>query len=102
MGQLRLSFTAMRALDVLAHTGSLTEAAGELNVTPSAVSQLISTLERRLGVALVERGGARIRLTDPGRRYAKALHAAFRKIDRATESLAKQLQEVPPVEPPNR
>jgi LysR family transcriptional regulator, glycine cleavage system transcriptional activator len=91
MGQLRLSLTAMRALDVLAHSQSLTETARELNVTPSAVSQLISTLERRLGVKLVERGGARVRLTETGRRYARALHGAFRKIDRATESLAKEL-----------
>lgn len=92
MGQLRLSLTAMRALDVLAHSESLTETARELNVTPSAVSQLISTLERRLGVKLVERGGARVRLTETGRRYARALHGAFRKIDRATERLAKELQ----------
>ncbi len=92
MGQLRLSFTAMRALDVLAHQKSLTAAAQELNVTPSAVSQLISTLERRLGVALVERGKARLTLTDAGKRYARALHAAFRKIDQATERLAKEIQ----------
>ena len=42
-------------------------AADVLGVTTGAVSQQISAMESRLDVALVERVGRRVRLTDPGR-----------------------------------
>jgi DNA-binding transcriptional LysR family regulator len=45
---------------------SLASAARELDVTPSAVTQRLQDLERRVGVRLVERSGRRIALTDEG------------------------------------
>jgi len=61
----------MRVLREVATRGSMSAAADALNYTPSAVSQQIATLEREVGVALVERGPRSITLTDAGRALAE-------------------------------
>jgi DNA-binding transcriptional LysR family regulator len=48
---------------------SLTAAAGELQVTPAAVSKRLSSLESRLGVPLLNRTTRRLSLTEQGRTY---------------------------------
>jgi DNA-binding transcriptional LysR family regulator len=50
----------------LAHASSLAAAARELNVTPSAVTQRLQDLERRIGARLIDRRGRRVVLTDEG------------------------------------
>ncbi|CAD6002439.1 LysR family transcriptional regulator [Agreia sp. COWG] len=50
----------------LRERGSVTEVAEVLGKSPSAVSQQLKTLQRRVGVALVERHGRGVRLTDAG------------------------------------
>ncbi|HVO53274.1 MAG TPA: LysR substrate-binding domain-containing protein [Solirubrobacterales bacterium] len=57
----------VRVLVEVASQGSMAGAADALHYTPSAVSQQIATLEREVGVALVERGPRSITLTDAGR-----------------------------------
>ena len=54
----------LRVLHAVASSGSIHDAARELHVTPSAVSQQISKLERELHQALVEKNGRGVRLTD--------------------------------------
>src|SRR5436189_55921 len=59
-----------RRLDILqrfAMHGSIAAAAYELGYSASAVSQQLSTLEREVGVALIERTAHRANLTDAGR-----------------------------------
>jgi DNA-binding transcriptional LysR family regulator len=56
----------------IARTPSLAAAARQLDVTPSAVTQRLQELERRLGVRLVERRGRRPTMTAEG-----ALRAAL-------------------------
>ena len=51
-----LDYSALRAVAMVAQTGSFEKAAGVLNVTPSAVSQRVKQLEERLGVVLIARG----------------------------------------------
>jgi len=51
-----IDYPALRAVAMVAQTGSFERAAKVLNVTPSAVSQRIKGLEERLGAALIERG----------------------------------------------
>jgi len=66
-----LDVRRMRVLKEVSERGSIAAAADALNYTPSAVSQQIATLEREIGVALVERGPRSITLTDAGRSLAE-------------------------------
>jgi DNA-binding transcriptional LysR family regulator len=78
----------LRAFEAAARLGSFAGAATELNVTPSAVSQHVRSLELRLGKALFERHANGVRLSDRGRRYADELARAFALIDEATARFA--------------
>jgi DNA-binding transcriptional LysR family regulator len=57
--------TFVRVLD----RGSFSSAAKDLGITPSAVSKLVSRLEDRLGVRLLERSTRRLALTAEGERF---------------------------------
>lgn len=62
-----LSRPHLLALRELAAQGTMTAAADVLGVTTGAVSQQLAGMESRLGVALVQRVGRRVELTDAGR-----------------------------------
>jgi DNA-binding transcriptional LysR family regulator len=55
----------------VARRRSFTAAAAELGVTPSALSQAVRQLERRLGVTLLTRTTRSVALTEPGRRLVE-------------------------------
>ena len=55
-GIIMLDYPSMRAVALVAQTGSFEKAAQVLCVTPSAVSQRIKQLEERLGLVLIVRG----------------------------------------------
>ncbi|KQO61295.1 LysR family transcriptional regulator [Curtobacterium sp. Leaf261] len=55
----------------LADRGSVTAVAVATHRTPSAVSQQLQTLQRQVGVVLVERVGRGVRLTDAGHALAR-------------------------------
>jgi len=79
---------ALRAFEASARLMSVQQAARELNVTPSAVSQQVRNLERWVGFALLERGTRRLQPTTQGRAYQGALATAFEQIAEATASLS--------------
>lgn len=60
----------LAALAAVLRCGSFEQAAADLSVTPSAISQRIKALEERIGTALVKRG-APCTATDAGARLAK-------------------------------
>ena len=60
--------------------------AGELGVTPSAVSQAIRTLEARLGVALFVRTTRSVGLTEAGQRFLDRAGPAFEELVAAGEA----------------
>jgi len=61
--------TDLSFFSTLVKSGSLSAAAREFNVTPSAVSKWLAQLEARLGVRLVARNTRRISLTQEGEIY---------------------------------
>ncbi|MCA0320006.1 MAG: LysR family transcriptional regulator [Proteobacteria bacterium] len=67
--------------------GGFTAAADHLGLTPSAVSKVISRLEARLGVRLVERTTRRIALTAEGRTFYAAARGIIGAIDEAEASV---------------
>lgn len=60
---------AIAAFARVAHHASFTRAAAELGVSPSALSQTVRTLERRLGVRLLDRSTRRVGVTELGARF---------------------------------
>lgn len=66
----RIDVAHLAVLRALSEHGSVTAAARATSMSPSAVSQQLKVLQRRLGVVLVERVGRGVRLTDAGRALA--------------------------------
>ncbi len=61
-----LDLTALRAFVTVAETGGVTRAAGQLNLTQSAVSMQLKRLEEALGQSLLERSGRSVAPTPAG------------------------------------
>jgi DNA-binding transcriptional LysR family regulator len=78
----------LRLLRELAARGTVTAVADALAYTPSAVSQQLSALERDAGVALLERVGRGVRLTEAGRRLAAHADAIMARMEAAEADLA--------------
>jgi LysR family glycine cleavage system transcriptional activator len=70
-----------------ARLGSISRAAEQLGVTPSAVSQQIHTLEVQLGVTLMGKTGRRVVLTDAGERYFETITDQIEDIAEATATI---------------
>lgn len=79
--------SALRAFEAAARHLSLTQAAGELNVTPGALSHQIRGLEDMLGVKLFERRVRSIALTTAGKQLYPGLQIGFGHIRDAVASL---------------
>ena len=61
---------SLRSFEAVARLGSVTQAAKELHVTHSAISQQIKVLEEMLGVRLFTRHGRGVQINEEGRLYA--------------------------------
>lgn len=82
----------VRAFEAAARHGSFAQAAGELNVTPAAISRMVRLLEERLGVALFDRKANRLVPTEAGRAY----HVGLAPIFDALALLTEQVQGLSP------
>lgn len=71
----------------VAKTLSFSDAAGELFISQSAVSQSIKVLEKRLGVSLFARSTKRVALTKEGELLFKHIEPAVNLIDRGENQL---------------
>lgn len=81
------SLSGLRAFEAAARHLSVTLAAGELNVTPGAVSLQIRELEQSLDIRLFDRRPRQLALTEHGEGYFKAMRSAFRMMREATDEL---------------
>jgi LysR family glycine cleavage system transcriptional activator len=77
----------LRAFARAAETLSFKEAAAELNLSPSAVSRQIQSLEAHLGVTLFRRLNPGLELTTEGQRYLETVRRVLGELRRAQEGL---------------
>ncbi len=78
------SLRNIQAFIEVAATGSLNLAAENLNITASAVSHQIASLEHFLGKKLFSRSSKGVTLTAVGEKYLKEVSGALNMIGRAT------------------
>ncbi|MEX0283791.1 MAG: LysR substrate-binding domain-containing protein [Paracoccaceae bacterium] len=77
----------LRAFEAAARHLSFTGAARELNMTQSAVSQQIKSLEGYLGRPLFHRRPRALELTESGTTYLPVVRDAFRTLERGTRAI---------------
>jgi LysR family glycine cleavage system transcriptional activator len=83
----------IKAFEAAARNGSFAAAAGELNVSPAAISRMVHLLEERLGVALFERKANRLALTPTGHAYQTGLTTIFDALANLTSQVTAQAAE---------
>ena len=81
------SIASLRALEALDRLGSATAVAEELDLTQSAVSRQLQTLEAQIGVPLILRERKRMRLTPAAAAYAGEVRDALQQIAQASIKL---------------
>ncbi len=84
-GYRRLPLTALRTFEAAARRESFKDAAEELGVSPTTVSNQIRQLERDWGCQLFIRKTRQVVLTDTGRSLARVVAQAFAAIAREME-----------------
>ncbi|WP_226858246.1 LysR family transcriptional regulator [Diaphorobacter aerolatus] len=78
---------AISAFAEVARYGSFTKAAAQLGVSPSALSQTVRTLERRIGVRLLDRTTRRVGVTELGQHFLAEVAPALAQLGTAVEAL---------------
>ncbi|MFD0504959.1 LysR family transcriptional regulator [Streptomyces chiangmaiensis] len=82
----------MRQLEhfvAVAEEANFTRAAARLHVVQSAVSATIKSLERELGMPLLDRNSKRVLLTDAGAALLPRAHAALEAAREAVDAVAE-------------
>ena len=82
--------SALRVFEAAARHPNFSVAAGELHVTPGAVSRQISVLEASIGVALFVREPRRTRLTAAGVQLAERLRVVFGLLHDAVRDIGRE------------
>jgi DNA-binding transcriptional LysR family regulator len=90
LGLTVLDLRRLRLLSELANRGTISEVARVVGYTPSAISQSLAQLEREAGVALLERDGRRVRLTEAAHRLVARTERALAELDAAEADLAAE------------
>ena len=82
-----LPLSSLRAFEAAARLGSFKQAAGELGVTPTAISHQIRALEESTGQALFRREVRKVVLTEAGERLYPVLRDGFNAFEAALSGL---------------
>ena len=85
-----INLKATEYFEAVARLGTVTKAAAELSVSPSAVSQQIRLLEAQFGVKLFRREKRRLILTLDGDRLFQTTTRAFGALRNARSAIARQ------------
>jgi LysR family transcriptional regulator for metE and metH len=79
----------LRTLIALADSGTVSRAAERVHLTQSAVSHQLRALEAHFGVAVVQRQGQSVRITDAGQRLVALARLVASEIQSAERDLAR-------------
>lgn len=82
-----LSVQQLRMLREVATQGTIAAAAERLGYTPSAVSQQLSAAEKSTGIAVLERTGRNVMLTDAGRELVRHAEMVLLHLERAQAAI---------------
>jgi DNA-binding transcriptional LysR family regulator len=85
-----INLKATEYFEAVARLGTVTKAAQELGVSPSAVSQQVSALEVQFGVKLFRREKRRLTLTLDGDRLYQTTSQAFGALRNARSAIGRQ------------
>ena len=85
-----INLKATEYFEAVARLGTITKAAKDLGVSPSAVSQQISRLEAQFGVKLFKREKRRMVLTLDGDRLFQTITQAFAALRNASSAIGRQ------------
>src|SRR5712672_4783559 len=77
----------LEAVVAIARLGSFRAAAIDLDVSPTAIGNAVSSLENRLGVRLFNRTTRNVALTSAGREYVEAIAPALSDIRNAARAV---------------
>ena len=84
-----MDWDKLRIFHAVAHAGSFTRAGEALNLSQSAVSRQISTLEESLQVKLFHRHARGLKLTEQGDRLFRTAHEVYGKLAMAEARIAE-------------
>jgi DNA-binding transcriptional LysR family regulator len=90
----RTGLTELNAVVAVATHRSFRKAAAELDMSPSALSHAIATLERRMGLRLFHRSTRSVSLSEAGEKFLAEVQPALQQITRAMEG-ANDFRETP-------
>ena len=80
-----MNVDSLRVLVNVSRTGSFAATARSLNTDPSIVSRTIASLERELGIRLLQRNTRSMALTEAGALYVNRIDAIIEELDRAQD-----------------
>ena len=84
------SVKSLLGFEAAARNLSFTDAAKELNVSQTAISHQIKSLEQQLGLNLFYRSGKTIRLTDAGEKLLPVASQSFNKLEAMISQIKKE------------
>ena len=79
----------LQIFEAVSRLGSFTRAAQALQLTQPAVSMQVRDLEKQAGLALLERTGREVKLTEAGEEVLRCAHATRRALQDAEDALAR-------------
>jgi DNA-binding transcriptional LysR family regulator len=82
-----MTLSDLRAVSVLARTGSFRGAARELDMAVSSLSHQVANVEKRLGIRLFNRTTRSVSVTEAGQALLERVRPALNEIDAALEAV---------------
>jgi DNA-binding transcriptional LysR family regulator len=89
-----MKLDGLAAFVTVANTGSISEAARQLRLSKSAVSERLTELERTLGANLVQRNSRQLALTEDGLAFLERAKRIVSEADQAANELAQRRGEI--------